>query len=111
MKCIYCGSKTGVINSRLQKKTNQTWRRRQCSDCGAVFTTEEAVLTDHSVVVINKTHTEPFSRDRLLLSIYDSLKHRKTAITDATALLGTVWGQLYPNIESASLQRDNIVRT
>ena len=33
---------------------------------------------------------QPFLRDKLFASIYDSLRHRKTALNDATALTDTV---------------------
>lgn len=51
---------------------------------------------------------EPFSRDKLLLSVYDSLRHRKTATTDSTAITGTILSQLYPFIDKATLERDSI---
>lgn len=35
---------------------------------------------------------EPFSRDALFISLIDSLKHRKTALEDATALTDTILG-------------------
>lgn len=109
MVCIYCGSPTKVTNSRLQKKVNQTWRRRLCTSCKAVFTTLEAVDTNQALRVRRKKRFEPFSRDTLLLSVYDSLKHRKTATGDATALTGTILGRLYPLISQATLERDDIV--
>lgn len=110
MVCIYCSSETKVSNSRLQKKANQVWRRRACTSCGAVFTTLEAVEASQALRVRHTPkHSEPFSRDTLLLSIYDSLKHRKTAVTDATALTATVLGKLYPLIHEATLERDDIV--
>lgn len=43
MKCIYCGHKTVVINSRLQLKPNQVWRRRQCLACQQIFSSLEGV--------------------------------------------------------------------
>lgn len=111
MVCIYCSGKTSVTNSRKQKRPNQIWRRRQCQECGAVFTTEERPLTDTSVMILRRGRSEPFSREILLLSLYDSLRHRKTAITDAKALTDTVWSRLLPQIDSATLQRDDLVAT
>lgn len=54
-------------------------------------------------------HIEPFSRDVLMLSIHDSLRHRKTASADATALTRTIITHLLPYIHEASLQREEIV--
>jgi transcriptional repressor NrdR len=108
MVCIYCGHFTKVSNSRLQKKANQVWRRRKCQGCGAVFTTLESVDATQALRVHRQKHFQPFSRDKLLLSLYDSLRHRKTAMVDATALTATVLSQLYPLITNATLERDSI---
>ena len=111
MVCIYCGGETKVANSRLQKKTNQIWRRRLCLACGAIFTTEEQAVTDTSLLFIPKIgRSEPFLREKLLLSVYEALRHRKTAISDATALCDTIWQRLLPYIQSASLDRDHVVQ-
>lgn len=110
MVCIYCSGPTSVVNSRFQKKLNQIWRRRSCGECGAIFTTEERPLTDNSLLVVDRSRSEPFSREILFLSLYASLKHRKTAITDAVAVTDTVWSKLLPQIEGASLQRTDIVQ-
>lgn len=52
---------------------------------------------------------QPFSRDNLFLSIYDSLKHRKTALGDATALTDTTWTKLVPVFVEGSIERQDIV--
>lgn len=54
---------------------------------------------------------EPFLRDKLLLSVYDSLKHRKTAIEDATALIDTIWVQLLPHFSNGSIATEKIIKT
>lgn len=90
---MYCGQKTQVVNTRHQKRRNSTWRRRECTSivCKAVFTSiENADLASTLVVMKRSGHLEPFQRDILLLSIYDSLRHRKTAITDASDLTDTI---------------------
>lgn len=111
MKCVYCSSETKVTNSRLQKKPNRVWRRRQCLVCQATFTTEEQAVTDTSLLVSGAKRVEPFSREKLLLSVYEALRHRKTAISDATALCDTIWGQLQPQINTAQLERRQIIET
>jgi transcriptional repressor NrdR len=110
MVCIYCRHETQVVNSRHQKKANQVWRRRRCVECSAVFSTLEAPDTTQALRVMKSTGLEPFSRDNLLLSIYDSLKHRKTAMSDATALTSTVIIQLFPLIKQAVVDREEIVQ-
>ena len=108
MVCIYCGSNTHVTNSRHQKRANQVWRRRKCLTCGAIFSTTEGADTSQALSVQKKDGLEPFSRDMLLLSVYDSLRHRKSALEDATALTGTIISTLTPLADNAVLDRDVI---
>ena len=95
MVCIYCGASTSVTNSRHQKRANQVWRRRRCEACQSVVTTVEGV--DYAASISLKTTSgalEPFQRDILFISVYDSLRHRKTAVSDAEALTATILKQL-----------------
>jgi len=108
MVCIYCNSQTQVVNTRHQRKTNQIWRRRKCTQCHALFTTQESYNASQAILVITKSREEPFSKDKLLLSVYDSLKHRKTAVSDATALTNTIVGQLYTRVNNATILNQTI---
>lgn len=54
---------------------------------------------------------EPFSRDKLLVSVYDSLRHRKTALSDASGLTNTIIGRLLHMVENAQLSKNDIART
>jgi transcriptional repressor NrdR len=104
MVCIHCGSKTQVLNSRLQHRNNQVWRRRQCSNCGAVFTTEESALYSASWRVQDQKGTlKPFSRDKLLLSLYNSCGHRPKALSDASGLVDTVIKRLLDQTDNGLL--------
>jgi transcriptional regulator NrdR family protein len=93
MVCIYCGSSTDIINSRLIKKSGQKWRRHRCNQCHAVFTTTEDYQLENCLLVShltdNKT-TEPFCRYKLFLSIYDAVKHLKHPASVAGDLTNTV---------------------
>jgi transcriptional repressor NrdR len=112
MVCIQCGEKTQVINSRAQKRRNHVWRRRQCANCGTVFTTEEQVDYSGSIVVANKIGTlQPFSRDKLFLSIHRSCQHRPTALADAAGLTDTVITRLTPLLQDGTVDRTQIIRT
>ena len=110
MVCIYCGNATHVTNSRLQRKQNAVWRRRTCDACSATVTTTEKLELGSAIIVTKGKRHEAFSRDKLFISILDSLKHRKTAIADASALTDTVITRLYPLITDASLMRDDIAQ-
>lgn len=104
MVCVYCGGPTRVTNSRQQRRTNTTWRRRECRQCGGIFTTQEAVKLEGALLVINSQNSvEPFSREVLWLSLHDSLGHRKQPITDATGLTDTVMSRLWPLVSQATL--------
>jgi transcriptional repressor NrdR len=108
MVCVLCGKKTSVVNSRLQRKTNQVWRRRQCLSCKAVFSTQETVQHELAWLVSDKGRFEPFSRDKLFLSLYKSCEHRKTALSDAKGLTDTVIGKLQPHLEGSTLKAGDI---
>lgn len=95
MVCISCQQKTRVINSRPQRRSNQQWRRRQCTICKSIFSTIETA--DYSAVWSVKQASEPlspFNRDKLLLSIYKSLEHRDKSLEDAAGLTDTVINKL-----------------
>ncbi len=89
MVCIYCGHETSVTNSRLNRKLNRVWRRRACSSCGEVFSTYEQADRAKAWRVAKAGSLAEFERDRLFISLYKSLGHRPTAVTDAGALADT----------------------
>lgn len=109
MVCIYCSNDTRVVNSRPQKRLNRVWRRRTCTTCGTTFTSSEAIDLSGSITVRDMKHLEPFQRDKLFMSIYDSLKHRKTALSDASGLTDTVISRLYPLMKDAIVERMAII--
>lgn len=112
MVCIHCGAKTQVINSRSQKRNNQVWRRRQCLKCQSVFTTEESTQLAAAWIVKSKQGAlQPFSRDKLLISLFNCLKHRKTAINDATGLTDTVIAKLSGAAKDGSLEAKTMQQT
>lgn len=112
MVCIQCGGKTQVVNSRAQKRLNQVWRRRRCVKCQAVFSTEEAAHYGGSWTVRGKTGAlEPFSRDKLLLSLYESCRHRPAPLKDAEGLTDTVITKLRALVKNGSLDRQSIALT
>jgi len=110
MVCIYCGGKTSVVNSRIQKRSNSIWRRRRCSDCEAVFTCIERPDLYKSLVVTSPSGTfSAFERDRLFVDIYEAVRHRKTALADATALTDTIIGLVLPLSTEGSIDRRRII--
>ena len=112
MVCIHCGAKTHTINSRSQKRSNSVWRRRQCLQCGAVFTSVESADYAAAWRVQSKTTVlEPFKRDKLFLSVYKACEHRKTALNDASGLTDTIMAKLLPFTQNGVIKRTQIIET
>lgn len=111
MVCLYCHSKTKIINSRHQKQNNQTWRRRRCTACSAIFTTEERPLMAKAFMIESNGILTPFERDKLYLSIHRSLGHRSGAISEASHLVNSIIAKLLPLLVNASLDKQTIKLT
>lgn len=79
MRCPFCAhDDTQVKDSRPTEDNASIRRRRQCSSCGARFTTFERVQLREVVVVKSGDRREPFERSKLEQSV--SLATRKRAI-------------------------------
>ena len=79
MRCPFCAhDDTQVKDSRPTEDNAAIRRRRQCSSCGARFTTFERVQLGEVVVVKSGDRREPFDRSKLEQSI--SLATRKRSI-------------------------------
>lgn len=94
MVCTYCGSPTRVANSRLQKRSNQVWRRRQCRSCKAVFTTLEAVDLPATLIVDFRGRSEPFLPDKLYTEVLLALQDRKDCYETAREVVNTIIKEL-----------------
>ena len=111
MVCIYCGGKTKVTNSRPQKRMSQTWRRRECLSCAAVFTTLEAVDYAGSLRVRTQNGSlQPFERDKLFMSLYKALGHRTSPTSDASALTATIIARTREIAQNGLLERTDIIQ-
>jgi transcriptional repressor NrdR len=104
MNCIYCGGDTKVVNSRVQKRSNQVWRRRQCITCGAIFTTEETVHYETTWLIRGKSgEYTPFLPHKLVISLHRSLQHRPTSLSDAASLSQTTIKKLHGRFSNGSI--------
>lgn len=91
MVCLYCSHRTKTTNSRNLQNGHRTWRRKKCTNCSQVWTTiEKPDLSKLFSVKHISGKLEPFSRDKLFLTVFDSLKHREAAQSDATSLTDTI---------------------
>jgi transcriptional regulator NrdR family protein len=80
--------------------------------CGALFTTEEQA--DYGAlwrVRQTKGRLEPFSRDKLFLSLYEAVRHRPAALKDAAALAVTVINKLGDQVSDGVVDSARIART
>ncbi len=79
MRCPFCAhDDTQVKDSRPTEDNASIRRRRQCSSCGARFTTFERVQLREVVVVKTGDRREPFERSKLEHSV--ALASRKRGI-------------------------------
>lgn len=78
-------------------------------NCAQIWTTTEILdlSTTHRVVGL-KNYLEPFSRDKLFISIKDACAHRKTSLSDATAITDTVLARILL-LNKAEITKSEIV--
>jgi transcriptional repressor NrdR len=77
MRCPFCGNEdTQVKDSRPTEDNSAIRRRRQCTNCGARFTTFERVQLRELTVVKSTGKREAFDRDKLLRSMTIALRKR-----------------------------------
>ena len=77
MRCPFCGNEdTQVKDSRPTDDNSAIRRRRQCTNCGARFTTFERVQLRELVVIKRNGRRVPFDRDKLMRSVQISLRKR-----------------------------------
>jgi transcriptional repressor NrdR len=77
MRCPFCGNEdTQVKDSRPTEDNSAIRRRRQCTNCGARFTTFERVQLRELTVVKSTGQRQPFDRDKLLRSMNIALQKR-----------------------------------
>ncbi len=77
MRCPFCGhDDSQVKDSRPSEDNAAIRRRRQCSQCGARFTTFERVVLRELTVVKSSGEKENFERDKLVRSMKIALRKR-----------------------------------
>ena len=113
MVCTYCKGKTEITNSRHLARSNATWRRRHCLKCGAIITSIEEPDYGRTYMIYDakKDKLSPFDRDRLFVSIYDSLRHRRTAVQDANAITATIMSKLARISSESQIDKARLLAT
>ena len=80
MNCPFCqASDTKVLDSRLNKESNSTRRRRKCEACEKRFTTFESIHLDMPEVVKNDGRREVYSPQKILSGIKKACQKRPIA--------------------------------
>ena len=109
MNCLFCVGDTAVVNSRLQKRENNVWRRRQCKDCGAIFTAIEKADLSYSFRVASDSENKglsPFIRAKLQISIYKCCKHLEQPEIISDELTNTVVAKLIQQKKAVINKKD-----
>lgn len=104
MVCIYCSKKTKTTISRSSTNTPKTWRRHKCLTCKALFTTRE--LPDWSLSISvsqNNGQISPYSTDKVFVSVFRSLSHRKSPVEDSRGIATTITESV------CQLQRNGVI--
>lgn len=113
MVCPFClHKKTDVYNSRPGRRLNQTWRRRECSNCQRQFTTYESAAPGDILTLRDGNKLRRYSHIKLLLSVLKALDHRKEPDASVEYLCGIIEQKLYQkSSEDASgvINKDDIV--
>ena len=77
MKCPYCGHLDNkVIDSRLNKESTITRRRRSCLECDQRFTTYERLEVMMPVLVKKDGRREPWNRHKIVIGLEKACEKR-----------------------------------
>ncbi|MBT3218814.1 MAG: transcriptional repressor NrdR [Proteobacteria bacterium] len=88
MRCPECNADSRVIDSRTGE--NSTRRRRQCTECGVRFTTQERIELRMPTIVKKNGLREPFSREKVLHGIVLACQKRPIDPAAMEELVGQV---------------------
>jgi len=95
MRCSKCGGQEDkVIDSRTSREGATIRRRRECLGCGHRFTTYEEIENEAITVVKRDDRREPFSADKLLLSLKIACRKRPVSPEKLEAIADHIVQQL-----------------
>ena len=95
MRCPFCAhDDSQVKDSRPTEDSTSIRRRRQCSKCGARFTTFERVQLREVTVVNSGERRQPFDRSKLEQSIALSCRKRDVAQEQIDQLVSGIQRQV-----------------
>ncbi|MCP5420078.1 MAG: transcriptional regulator NrdR [Gammaproteobacteria bacterium] len=88
MHCPFCAAiDTRVVDSRLSPEGDRVRRRRECSQCGARFTTYEVAELVMPWIIKRDGRREAFSDDKLRAGLLRALEKRPVSAEQVETLL------------------------
>lgn len=105
MKCPYCGHLDNkVIDSRLNKESTITRRRRSCLSCEQRFTTYERLEVMLPMLVKKDGRREVWDRQKMVVGLEKACEKRPVSCDDIDAFVDEIESQLqdYPSKEVPS---------
>jgi len=102
MKCPYCGHLDNkVIDSRLNKESTITRRRRSCLSCEQRFTTYERLEVMLPMLVKKDGRREVWDRQKMIVGLEKACEKRPVSCDDIDAFADDIESKLqdYPSKE------------
>ncbi|MDO9042343.1 MAG: transcriptional regulator NrdR [Desulfocapsaceae bacterium] len=91
MKCPYCGHLDNkVIDSRLNKESTITRRRRSCLTCNQRFTTYERLEVMMPVLVKKDGRREAWDRQKMVVGLEKACEKRPVSYDDIDAFVDEI---------------------
>ncbi|MDD3814006.1 MAG: transcriptional regulator NrdR [Desulfocapsaceae bacterium] len=91
MKCPYCGHLDNkVIDSRLNKESTITRRRRSCLACNQRFTTYERLEVMMPVLVKKDGRREAWDRQKMVVGLEKACEKRPVSCDDIDAFVDEI---------------------
>lgn len=91
MKCPYCGHLDNkVIDSRLNKESTITRRRRSCLACNQRFTTYERLEVMMPVLVKKDGRREEWDRQKMVVGLEKACEKRPVSCDDIDAFVDEI---------------------
>lgn len=91
MKCPYCGHLDNkVIDSRLNKESTITRRRRSCLDCNQRFTTYERLEVMMPLLVKKDGRREAWDRQKMVVGLEKACEKRPVSCDDIDAFVDEI---------------------
>jgi transcriptional repressor NrdR len=95
MRCPFCShDDTQVKDSRPADESASIRRRRECTECGARFTTFERVQLREMTVIKSGGRRQPFERDKIIRSMQIAARKRPVPLEQIEKAASSIVRQL-----------------